>query len=165
MIRVDDLTFAYTGAKKPAVRNLSFAIETGEVFGFLGPSGAGKSTTQKILIGLLREFSRSVSVFDRDLATWGADYYERVGVSFEFPNHFPETMRMGRSWKRSDPRNSAISSRLVASSSTRSATRKSRGLKECLACTLASGDRHGLHVPSLHDLDEHLANLGVVFQQ
>jgi hypothetical protein len=77
----------------------------------------------------------------------------------------PETMRMGRSWKRSDPRNSAISSRLVASSSTRSATRKSRGLKECLACTLASGDRHGLHVPSLHDLDEHLANLGVVFQQ
>ena len=88
MIRVDDLTFAYTGAEKPAVRNLSFAIETGEVFGFLGPSGAGKSTTQKILIGLLREFSGSVSVFDRDLATWGADYYERVGVSFEFPNHF-----------------------------------------------------------------------------
>ena len=62
MIRVDDLTFAYTGAEKPAVRNLSFAIETGEVFGFLGPSGAGKSTTQKILIGLLREFSGSVSM-------------------------------------------------------------------------------------------------------
>ena len=63
MIRVDDLTFAYTGAEKSAVRNLSFAIEIGEVFGFLGPSGAGKSTTQKILIGLLREFSGSVSVF------------------------------------------------------------------------------------------------------
>ena len=29
MIRVDDLTFAYTGAEKPAVRNLSFGIEIG----------------------------------------------------------------------------------------------------------------------------------------
>jgi ABC-type glutathione transport system ATPase component len=37
MIRVDDLTFAYTGAEKPAVRNLSFAIETGEVFGSSDP--------------------------------------------------------------------------------------------------------------------------------
>ena len=41
MIRVDDLIFAYTGAEKPAIRNLSFAIEIGEVFGFLGPSSTG----------------------------------------------------------------------------------------------------------------------------
>jgi hypothetical protein len=35
MIRVDGLSFTYAGAQKPALRNLSFAIETGEVFGFL----------------------------------------------------------------------------------------------------------------------------------
>lgn len=88
MIEVQDLTYVYTGATEPAVRNLTFGIQPGEVFGFLGPSGAGKSTTQRILIGLLRGYGGQVHVFDRDLATWGADYYQRVGVSFELPNHF-----------------------------------------------------------------------------
>ena len=40
------------------------------------------------MIGLLRDFRGSVSVFERSLREWGGDYYERVGVSFEFPNHF-----------------------------------------------------------------------------
>ncbi len=68
--------------------SLSFQAERGEVFGLLGPSGAGKSTTQKVLIGLLKNYSGSVSALGRDLAAWGSDYYERIGVSFEFPTHF-----------------------------------------------------------------------------
>lgn len=88
MIEIEDLHYVYHRAKAAAVRNLSFCIRPGEVFGFLGPSGAGKSTTQKILIGLLREYQGSIRVFDRDLTTWGSDYYERIGVSFEFPNHY-----------------------------------------------------------------------------
>ena len=70
------------------MRDLQFEIAAGEVFGFLGPSGAGKSTTQKILIGLLKNYQGSIRVFDRDLSEWGSDYYERIGVSFEFPNHY-----------------------------------------------------------------------------
>ncbi|MBX9639833.1 MAG: ABC transporter ATP-binding protein, partial [Mycobacteriaceae bacterium] len=58
------------------------------IFGFLGPSGAGKSTTQRILIGLLRGHTGEVAVFGRDPAAWGPDYYERIGVSFELPNHY-----------------------------------------------------------------------------
>jgi len=88
MIAVADLTFTYAGAGSPAVAGLGFAVEPGEVFGFLGPSGAGKSTTQKILIGLLRGYRGSVTVFGRPPAAWGGDYYERIGVGFEFPNHF-----------------------------------------------------------------------------
>lgn len=88
MIRVENLTFTYTGAKQPAVRGLSFSVEPGEIFGFLGPSGAGKSTTQKILFRLLQGFQGSVSVFDRDLREWGYEYFEQVGVSFEMPNHY-----------------------------------------------------------------------------
>lgn len=88
MINVNQLTFTYTGGQAPAVKNLNFTIQPGEIFGFLGPSGAGKSTTQKILIRLLREFQGEISILGRDLRNWGYDYYERIGVSFEFPNHY-----------------------------------------------------------------------------
>ncbi len=88
MIDVRALTYTYPGTSSPAVRDLTFAVAPGEIFGFLGPSGSGKSTTQKVLIGLLREYEGTVTAFDRDLAGWGADYYERVGVSFELPNHY-----------------------------------------------------------------------------
>ena len=88
VVDVDGLTFTYASGTSPAVRDLSFRIDGGEIFGFLGPSGAGKSTTQKVLIGLLRGYRGAVSVLGRDLAGWGADYYERIGVSFELPNHY-----------------------------------------------------------------------------
>lgn len=88
MINVNNLTFAYTGTNKPAIKDISFSVQPGEIFGFLGPSGAGKSTTQKILFRLLQGFQGSVSVFDRDLREWGYEYFEQVGVSFELPNHY-----------------------------------------------------------------------------
>lgn len=88
MIDVKNLTFTYAKTHAPALHDLSFAVERGEIFGFLGPSGAGKSTTQKILIGLLQGYQGQVSVFGRPLADWKQAYYERVGVAFELPNHF-----------------------------------------------------------------------------
>jgi fluoroquinolone transport system ATP-binding protein len=88
MINVSNLTFAYAGTNEPAIKDISFAVQPGEIFGFLGPSGAGKSTTQKILFRLLQGFQGSVQVFERDLREWGYDYFEQVGVSFEMPNHY-----------------------------------------------------------------------------
>ncbi|HLV34622.1 MAG TPA: ABC transporter ATP-binding protein [Spirillospora sp.] len=88
MIAVQNLTFTYPGAKSPAIRDISFEIAQGEIFGFLGPSGAGKSTTQKILIGLLKGYQGRITVMGRELSTWGQDYYEHIGVSFELPNHY-----------------------------------------------------------------------------
>lgn len=88
MITVHNLTFSYARTSRPAIAGLDFTIEPGEIVGFLGPSGAGKSTTQKILIGLLKGYKGRVSVFGKDLSDWRADYYERIGVSFEVPNHF-----------------------------------------------------------------------------
>lgn len=88
MIKVENLTYTYTGAQSPAIRDLNFTVEPGEIFGFLGPSGAGKSTTQKILIRLLQGFEGQVTSLDKDLRQWGYDYYERIGVSFELPNHY-----------------------------------------------------------------------------
>ncbi len=88
VIDVGDLTFSYPKAAGQAVRGMSFTVGTGEVFGFLGPSGAGKSTTQKILTGLLRGNGGEVTVWGDTPHGWGAEYYERVGVSFELPNHY-----------------------------------------------------------------------------
>ena len=88
MIKVNDLIFTYTGTAEPAIKGLNFSVEKGEIFGFLGPSGAGKSTTQKILIKLLQGYRGQVTVMGRELNGWRADYYEKVGVSFETPNHY-----------------------------------------------------------------------------
>jgi fluoroquinolone transport system ATP-binding protein len=88
VIDVGDLHFTYAHSNQPAVRGLTFTVERGEIFGFLGPSGAGKSTTQKVLIGLLEGYSGSVRVRGKEVAAWTADDYERIGVSFEAPNHF-----------------------------------------------------------------------------
>lgn len=88
MIEVKDLTFTYGSGSTPAVKHIDFSIDKGEIFGFLGPSGAGKSTTQKIIIGLLRGYSGSVSVMGKEVSSWGRDYYERIGVGFELPNHY-----------------------------------------------------------------------------
>lgn len=88
MITVENLQYTYTGTAVPAVKTLNFSVQPGEIFGFLGPSGAGKSTTQKILIRLLTGYQGKATIFDKDLDRWGSDLYERIGVSFELPNHF-----------------------------------------------------------------------------
>jgi fluoroquinolone transport system ATP-binding protein len=88
VIRVDGLKYTYPKAPAPAVRSVDFTVGRSEIFGFLGPSGAGKSTTQKVLIGLLRGHDGHVSVWGRDPLDWGPDYYQRIGVSFELPNHY-----------------------------------------------------------------------------
>lgn len=84
-ISVHDLTFSYPGAAAPTLRGLGFVVEAGEVYGLLGPSGAGKSTTQRILMGLLRDYSGTVELFGKPVGQYGRSLYSRIGVSFELP--------------------------------------------------------------------------------
>ena len=88
MIEVAGVSFTYHRSGTAAVRGLDFRIEPGEIFGFLGPSGAGKSTTQKILIRLLLGYEGRAEVLGREVRRWDKSLYERVGVSFELPNHY-----------------------------------------------------------------------------
>src|SRR5208283_5428449 len=60
MIEINNLIKKFD--TKVAVDNLNLSIERGEIFGFLGPNGAGKTTTIKILTGLLRPTSGTVSI-------------------------------------------------------------------------------------------------------
>jgi ABC-2 type transport system ATP-binding protein len=52
MLVVKNLFKSYRGI--PAVEDVSFRLEAGEIVGFLGPNGAGKSTTVKMITGMLR---------------------------------------------------------------------------------------------------------------
>jgi len=69
MIEIKSLRKAY--GEKVALQGLNLSVKEGEVFAFLGPNGAGKTTTIKVLTGLLRPTTGSVSVAGFDLATHG----------------------------------------------------------------------------------------------
>ncbi|WP_312649381.1 ABC transporter ATP-binding protein [Proteiniclasticum sp.] len=86
MIQVDHLNYSYTKDKNYALKDVSFKVEEGEVFGFLGPSGAGKSTTQGILTGLLPIQEGNGSVAGYDLRKLDRKIFNRIGVSFEQSN-------------------------------------------------------------------------------
>ena len=49
-----------------AVKEVSFRIEPGEVYGLLGPNGSGKSTTLKIILGLVSPTRGRTEIFGRD---------------------------------------------------------------------------------------------------
>ncbi|MBG9792946.1 ABC transporter ATP-binding protein [Paenibacillus dendritiformis] len=88
MIEVKGLRYQYPGQADYTLKGIDFEIAPGEIFGFLGPSGAGKSTTQKVLIGTLPRYEGTVRVMGRPLEQQGRDYYNRIGVAFEFPNFY-----------------------------------------------------------------------------
>jgi ABC-2 type transport system ATP-binding protein len=62
-----------------AVRDLDFAIERGEVFGFLGPNGAGKTTTIRMMMGILVPTSGSITIDGLDCQKDRVEVKRRVG--------------------------------------------------------------------------------------
>lgn len=88
IISVKGLSYAYPRQSKPAIDNVSFEVQPGEIFGLLGPSGAGKTTTQRVLTRQQRHFTGDVRVLGRPLARWGREFFEEIGVGFELPNHY-----------------------------------------------------------------------------
>jgi len=83
IIEVEGLRKYYGGVR--GVDRLSFEVEKGEIYGFLGPNGAGKTTTVKILVKIIRDYEGTARVLGSDLTDLDKDYYQRIGVSFEFP--------------------------------------------------------------------------------
>lgn len=67
-------------ADKLALSDVSFAVEKGEIFGFLGPSGSGKTTTIKILTGQLSSDKGAIAVLGKTPAQLKRDDYEKIGI-------------------------------------------------------------------------------------
>ncbi len=83
MIEVDHLTKYY--GPSPAVQDVSFTVEKGEILGFLGPNGAGKSTTMRIITGYLPATSGTVRVAGVDVGEDSLEVRRHIG-------YLPETV-------------------------------------------------------------------------
>jgi ABC-2 type transport system ATP-binding protein len=62
MIEIANLSKSYNKGTVKAVDDLNLTVNNGEIFGFLGPNGAGKTTTIKMMVGLLKPDSGSVTI-------------------------------------------------------------------------------------------------------
>ncbi|MGI9191444.1 MAG: ATP-binding cassette domain-containing protein [Chitinophagaceae bacterium] len=62
-----------------AVREMQFAIPTGQVVGFLGPNGAGKSTTMKMITGYVTPDAGRITVCGEDISKAGIGIRKRIG--------------------------------------------------------------------------------------
>ncbi|WP_226659267.1 ABC transporter ATP-binding protein [Pseudalkalibacillus hwajinpoensis] len=94
MIKVNQLSYRYPRSHHQTLTELNFTVPKGEIFGFLGPSGAGKSTIQKILIGLIKDYQGSATVNGYEIRETTSDFYEQIGVAFEFPNFYSKFTAM-----------------------------------------------------------------------
>ena len=65
---------------KTALKEISFSISSGEIFGFLGPSGAGKTTTINILTGQLPPDEGEVKILGKDCTQLGSDDFLELGI-------------------------------------------------------------------------------------
>lgn len=83
MIKVDHLYKSY--GEIQAVKDLSFEIDEGHVYGFLGPNGAGKSTTMNIIAGCLSASSGHVSIGGFDIFDAPLQAKKLIGYLPEHP--------------------------------------------------------------------------------
>lgn len=87
VIRTHDLTKRY--GRTLAVDRVSFAVERGQVFGFLGPNGSGKTTTIGMLVGILRPTAGSFELFGDASRRGRLRARRRIGATLEQPNFYP----------------------------------------------------------------------------
>lgn len=91
-IVVDHLRKSYGDVQ--AVKDVSFAVPRGEIFGMVGPNGAGKTTTIECLEGLRRPSGGKLSVLGLDPQTQGYELRRRIGVQLQ-ESALPDRLRVG----------------------------------------------------------------------
>jgi ABC-2 type transport system ATP-binding protein len=77
LLEVKNLSKSFGNFK--ALKNVSFSIQKGEIFGFLGPNGAGKSTTIRIIMGFLHPTEGNISIFGVNSVTNSVELKKQIG--------------------------------------------------------------------------------------
>ncbi len=71
-----------------AVKDVSFSVNRGDVFGFLGPNGAGKSTTIRCLLSLITPDAGSIELFGKSFKTNRSAILSNIGSIIEKPDFY-----------------------------------------------------------------------------
>ena len=71
-----------------AVKDVSFTVYKGDVFGFLGPNGAGKSTTIRCMLSLIKPDAGHIQLFGKTLDTHRSQILARTGCIIEKPDFY-----------------------------------------------------------------------------
>jgi ABC-2 type transport system ATP-binding protein len=87
VLQTIELTKCYSAI--PAVENVTFELQAGQILGCLGPNGSGKSTTVKMLTGLLEPSRGKVLFQGEDIRNDLVRYRKRLGYVPEEPNLYP----------------------------------------------------------------------------
>lgn len=88
MIEVEHLSKTY--GSTPAITDVTFSVEPGEILGFLGPNGAGKTTTMRILAGYLPATNGKAKIAGFDVNEDSLAVRQRIGYLPETPPLYPE---------------------------------------------------------------------------
>jgi ABC-2 type transport system ATP-binding protein len=78
-----------TYGRQPALTGLDLEVPSGVVYGFLGPNGAGKTTTMRLLTGLIRPNSGSITLLGQRFDHSRHDLLHDVGALIESPSFYP----------------------------------------------------------------------------
>jgi ABC-2 type transport system ATP-binding protein len=71
-----------------AVKDVSFTVNKGDVFGFLGPNGAGKSTTMRCMLSLIKPNAGQINIFGKNLFEARNEILAQVGSIVEKPDFY-----------------------------------------------------------------------------
>ena len=82
-------TYRNRKGRHVAVQGLDLDVPLGGVHGFLGPNGSGKTTTIRMLLGLVRADSGTMSIFGQEIPQRLPEIVGRVGAIVESPKFFP----------------------------------------------------------------------------
>ncbi len=165
MLKVEGLTKKYPKSDRYSVKDISFEVKAGEIFGFLGQNGAGKSTTIKCLTGILPFDSGTIEICGHDIVKdpIGAklemgyvpdnhSVYEKL-TGREYVNYVADIYRVSKE-KRVEIYNQYIELFKLQEAQDKQIKSYSHGMKQkiCIISTL-------VHEPKLWVLDEPMIGL------
>ena len=163
VISLRSLTFYYKNGK--GIKDVSFSVNRGEIFGFLGPNGAGKTTTIRNLLGFTRPYAGECTVFGLDCWYNAADVQEKLGylpgemafIDEMSGNQFLDLIGNLRRGK-GNSRRKALVEKLELDPSGK-IRKMSKGMKQKLGIVTAF-----MHDPAVYILDEPTSGLDPLMQ-
>lgn len=82
-LKINNLTKIYKNGR--GIKEVSFQVNEGDIYGLLGPNGSGKTTTMKIITGLITSYDGDVQIFGRSVGKDGEKSLGNVGCLIEAP--------------------------------------------------------------------------------